>query len=46
MRIILRNFAVYKIESMKKSMFTCMLLPAALAVYCEVNYNEIKEFPK
>ena len=46
MRIILRNFAVYKIESMKKSMFTCMLLPAALAVSCEVTYNEIKEFPQ
>jgi hypothetical protein len=30
---------------MKKSRFICMLLPAVLAVSCEVTYNEVKEFP-
>ena len=30
---------------MKKSMFTCMLLPAVLAVSCEITYNEVKGFP-
>ena len=33
------------IWSMKKSMFICMLLPAVLAVSCEVTYNEVKKFP-
>jgi hypothetical protein len=45
MRIILRNFAVSKIESMKKSRLICMLLPVVLAVSCEVTYNEVTEFP-